>query len=150
MKSKFKLFYVCENCGYESPKWLGKCPECQSWNTFIEDVKGGDSTSVSKVNSKNKPYKLSEIETDIAIRYKTGVEEFDRVLGGGLVKGLKSDKSCNLKVILSNTPALLAFSLAISKACFDLSKAKAWKSFSKLISDLHFSLYSLVKFGSIK
>lgn len=87
MKSKFKLFYVCENCGYESPKWLGKCPECQSWNTFIEDVKGGDSTSVSKVNSKNKPYKLSEIETDIAIRYKTGVEEFDRVLGGGLVKG---------------------------------------------------------------
>ncbi|MDO5015228.1 MAG: DNA repair protein RadA [Clostridia bacterium] len=87
MKSKYKIFYVCENCGYESPKWLGKCPECQSWNTFVEDLRGDSKQVKSTLKSKNKPYKLAEIETDKSIRYKTSIEEFDRVLGGGLVKG---------------------------------------------------------------
>ncbi|MEO0105126.1 MAG: ATPase domain-containing protein, partial [candidate division WOR-3 bacterium] len=74
--------FVCENCGYESSKWLGRCPMCGNWNTFRE-IKG----TVKKEEKKGQLVNLAEIKEREEERIKTEIEEFDRVLGGGLVKG---------------------------------------------------------------
>ena len=91
MALKSKTKFVCSQCGYESAKWYGQCPGCSSWNSFEEEVVR-PSNNVSKSSSgsasvKLTAYKLKNIETDTEIRYKTGLKELDRVLGGGLVKG---------------------------------------------------------------
>jgi len=89
--SKLKSKYVCQNCGYASPRWSGKCPECGLWNTFVEEVV--DSVEVKKsrkteLKSKSANIKLiTEVETLSGTRIKTGLEELDRVLGGGIVSG---------------------------------------------------------------
>lgn len=92
MAQKSKSVYVCSNCGYETPKWLGKCPECLEWSTLQEEIREVVSASKSKsvlsggarsVTS----YTLSDIKPDNELRYKTGMKELDRVLGGGIVKG---------------------------------------------------------------
>jgi len=85
--SKTRIKYICSNCGYESLRWLGKCPECESWNSFTEEVI--ETSKRKPVISKSK-YELNTIETisaDEADRIKTGISEFDRVLGGGLMPG---------------------------------------------------------------
>lgn len=90
-----KTVYICSECEYESPKWLGKCPRCGSWNSFVEDVveRSPGSASVapkrtSVINSgNNKAARFSELSTPEYIRYSTGLGELDRVLGGGLVTG---------------------------------------------------------------
>ncbi|HBH95224.1 MAG TPA: DNA repair protein RadA [Ruminococcaceae bacterium] len=83
--AKQKTVYVCGECGREFPKWSGKCPECGSWNTLEEVV---TDTSVKSSSSRTVKYsKLSEIGYDEDVRYDTGSEELNRVLGGGLVKG---------------------------------------------------------------
>lgn len=90
MAKKNKSVYVCSNCGYETPKWFGKCPSCSEWSTLeetiIEDesLKGFGKKTVSHAI---KSYTLNEIQSDLEIRYKTGMSELDRVLGGGIVKG---------------------------------------------------------------
>jgi len=80
--------FVCQQCGMESPKWLGKCPECGEWNSFIETVipttKKGFSIRTSFAAS---PQKLSQIKSVDLKRIETDISEFDRVLGGGLVSG---------------------------------------------------------------
>jgi len=80
--------FVCQQCGMESPKWLGKCPECGEWNSFIETVipttKKGFSIGTAFTVS---PQKLSQIKSVDLKRIKTDISEFDRVLGGGLVSG---------------------------------------------------------------
>ena len=85
--SKFKIKYICSNCGYESLRWLGKCPECESWNSFTEEII--ETSKRRPVISKSK-YELNTIETISANeedRIKTGIDEFDRVVGGGLMPG---------------------------------------------------------------
>ena len=89
--AKSKVVFVCNECGYESAKWLGKCPACGNWNTFfeqkvVENKKGSlkDLTGDKKVNI---PQKLNTYEAKETIRTSTGFEELNRVLGGGLVKG---------------------------------------------------------------
>lgn len=86
---KTKSVYFCKNCGHESPKWLGKCPGCGEWNTFIEESvvtgKGGKKNKSRKESAK--PVKLSEIEQGDEVRIKMPSSEFNRVLGGGLVTG---------------------------------------------------------------
>jgi DNA repair protein RadA/Sms len=85
--SKTRIKYICSNCGYESLKWLGKCPECDSWNTFNEEIvetnKRKPILSKVKINIK----KISEIDGSEENRIKTKMEEFDRVLGGGFMPG---------------------------------------------------------------
>ena len=85
--SKTRIKYICSNCGYESLKWLGKCPECDSWNTFNEEIvetnKRKPILSKAKINIK----KISEIDGSEENRIKTKMEEFDRVLGGGFMPG---------------------------------------------------------------
>jgi DNA repair protein RadA/Sms len=85
--SKLKIKYICSNCGYESLKWQGKCPQCEEWNTFSEEfVEAKKSAKKQKVKDEN-IFKLSEVNEHEDIRIKTGIAEFDRVLGGGLILG---------------------------------------------------------------
>ncbi len=83
--------YFCQECGYESSKWMGQCPGCKSWNTFVEEVIDKKSISSSgKIRTEKKeakPLPLSAIESSEEERTKTDIREFDRVLGGGIVKG---------------------------------------------------------------
>lgn len=85
--SKTRIKYICSNCGYESLRWLGKCPECESWNSFIEEII--ETSKRKPVISKSK-YEINTIDSISANeedRIKTGITEFDRVLGGGLMPG---------------------------------------------------------------
>ena len=89
MAAKAKSMYVCSECGYSSPKWAGKCPECEAWNTMEEQVqyteaKLGNTTRVI-ANVTASP--VTEISIENEHRYKSGINELDRVLGGGIVKG---------------------------------------------------------------
>lgn len=89
--AKNKTVFVCNECGYESAKWLGKCPACGSWNTFFEQkiIENKNSSLKATTNNGkvNTPQKLNSYEAKETIRTSTGFEELDRVLGGGLVKG---------------------------------------------------------------
>lgn len=91
--AKVKEVYICSNCGYEAAKWNGKCPSCGKWNTFeqqqIQAVTPSSRNTGAAVTSAKAvtPLRISEIDTSAEVRYRTGLSEFDRVLGGGLVKG---------------------------------------------------------------
>ena len=88
--AKAKTVFVCSSCGYESAKWLGKCPACNEWNTFYEEkvAKASDGSFLAdKKSNPAKPTSLNSVEAKEAVRISTGVGELDRVLGGGLVKG---------------------------------------------------------------
>lgn len=84
-----KTKWVCQTCGYETPKYMGKCPECGSWASFVEETQS-NSTEKSKQTVKKdigEISKINEITIDEKVRLSTGFEEFDRVLGGGAVTG---------------------------------------------------------------
>lgn len=88
--AKSKTVFVCNSCGYESAKWLGKCPACNEWNSFYEEklVKEKDgSFSQDKKTKSAKPSELNSVEGKEETRTSTGIGELDRVLGGGIVKG---------------------------------------------------------------
>lgn len=106
--AKLKTKWICQNCGYETAKYLGKCPDCGQWNTFVEEVVETNSNNQSKVVlNDTKPCLIDEIEVDKSIRFTTGIEEFDRVLGGGLVQGsivlLAGDPGIGKSTILLQT-----------------------------------------------
>lgn len=90
--AKSRMVYVCNQCGFESSKWNGRCSSCGAWNSFEEDVAdispaGGRSAVRNAPDLSEKIMELEEIGAEADIRYKTGLGELDRVLGGGLVKG---------------------------------------------------------------
>ena len=85
-KMKEKTVYVCGECGYETPRWMGKCPQCGSRNTLIEEEKVSVRRSSRSVSSKASP--LQSVSADAQQRKKTGIDELDRVLGGGLINGM--------------------------------------------------------------
>ena len=89
MASKTTVYYVCTNCGAQSTKWYGRCPECGEWNTLQEEQTQRVTVSkkASSHSSSAKTVSLDEVSYDSDIRYSTGIEEFDRVLGGGIVSG---------------------------------------------------------------
>lgn len=84
-KGKKSVFF-CQNCGHEEKKWLGQCPMCKEWNTFVEETIS-EGVSFSKTVSRAEVVTLSSVKTDSEERTKTGIEELDRVLGGGIVQG---------------------------------------------------------------
>ena len=84
---KIKTIFVCSSCGYESSKWMGKCPTCNEWNTFYEEKDTTKSGTKENKKEHSNPVKLNEIEKKETLRIKTGIEELDRVLGGGFVNG---------------------------------------------------------------
>jgi len=87
--SKSKTIYTCQNCGAQSPKWIGKCPSCNEWNTYVEEiVSQSKKTTLQSANIGGKrPLSLDEIEAVSEPRIETKIDEFNRVLGGGIVPG---------------------------------------------------------------
>ena len=89
--AKIKTIFTCQECGYESPKWMGKCPDCSKWNTFEEEQQVVQNKNVKEAirvrQISRKPIKkLSEVTSSKSDRIITGINEFDRVMGGGIVK----------------------------------------------------------------
>ncbi len=88
---KEKTVFFCSECGYETPKWLGKCPGCDAWGTLVEQrvTKPSKSSASSFVSASpaSRPKKLKDVIVTAEERFTTGIDEFDRVLGGGIVKG---------------------------------------------------------------
>lgn len=91
MAQKSKKVFICSNCGYETPKWLGQCPECNEWATLNEEIvsfeKSSSAFSLKSNLNKGKALPLSDINADTFHRFDTGLSELNRVLGGGLVRG---------------------------------------------------------------
>ena len=87
MSQKVKTIYVCNECGYETAKWLGKCPSCNNWNTLEEQVAAPIKSNIYSSASFAAATPLSKINTTDEPRHITGINELDRVLGGGIVKG---------------------------------------------------------------
>ena len=85
--AKQKTIYSCTECGGQTLKWQGQCPHCQSWNTLIETIAEKSVSRFSPVSEVGQVQNLSTIEAREEPRYPTGVDELDRVLGGGLVQG---------------------------------------------------------------
>ena len=86
-KGKATVFF-CQDCGYESSKWMGQCPGCGGWNTFVEEVIDKSAPAkVRKEAAKAEVVKIADIKTGREERLTTGLKELDRVLGGGIVKG---------------------------------------------------------------
>ena len=86
MKKTNRFIFTCQSCGYETPKWLGRCPDCGQWNSFVEEVfeSGGKLYSPPATNQ---PQAIDSIISGKEHRFKTGIAEFDRTLGGGVVPG---------------------------------------------------------------
>jgi DNA repair protein RadA/Sms len=88
--TKTKTVFVCQNCGVESAKWIGRCPSCKEWNTYHEEIiapASSKGTGFMADLEKRKPQLLDNIEADEKNRHKTGISELDRILGGGMVSG---------------------------------------------------------------
>lgn len=88
--ARTKTIYVCQNCGAESPKWIGRCPSCREWNTYHEEIVSSASSREKGLLSaleRGKPELLDNISPDEYGRQKTGIGELDRILGGGMVAG---------------------------------------------------------------
>jgi DNA repair protein RadA/Sms len=95
--AKVRTQFVCQSCGYISPRWIGRCVECSTWNSFVEEVvqsatpdhpkAKGARSGLKSASSHDRPLKLSEIDTADDERISTGITEFDRVLGGGIMAG---------------------------------------------------------------
>lgn len=86
MAQKNKSVFICNNCGYQTAKWVGQCPDCGEWDSFEETVLHSDNKNNNRL-SDIRPMKLNEIGEFTESRYDTGISEFNRVLGSGLVKG---------------------------------------------------------------
>ncbi len=86
-KGKEKSVFFCQECGYESAKWLGKCPGCGQWNTFVEETISPNKKEAARSMPSSEPVALHDILYDDMLRIDTGIHELNRVLGGGMVPG---------------------------------------------------------------
>lgn len=87
--TRLKTIFTCQNCGAESPKWIGRCPSCDQWNTYVEEIVSAPAKATASplLALDNHPLRLEEITDLVQERFDTGIAEFNRVLGGGLVPG---------------------------------------------------------------
>lgn len=90
MTGKVRTIYVCQSCGYQSSKWLGRCPECEQWNSFVEEQTAGRTSGLSGRRERLSvtPIAISQINAGEGERRATGIDELDRVLGGGVLPGM--------------------------------------------------------------
>jgi DNA repair protein RadA/Sms len=106
--SKTRVKYICSNCGYESLRWLGKCPACESWNSFVEEIIETSKRKPAAYKGKAAFQKINEVTSFEEERMKTGINEFDRVLGGGFIPGAV--------VLLGGDPGIGKSTLAMQSA----------------------------------
>src|SRR3989338_5042206 len=113
--TKTKTMFVCQNCGAQSPAWLGRCPACESWNTLLEESILGESMATGTISTKanilpkEEPVLLADILGEEKDRYQIGIEELDRVLGGGIVPGSV--------VLIGGDPGIGKSTLSLQMAC---------------------------------
>ncbi|MBI2913883.1 MAG: DNA repair protein RadA [Chloroflexi bacterium] len=107
-----RTVFACQECGYESPKWLGRCPDCASWNSFTERAKGQGSRVAGAPALTASPVELARLPVDDEPRLVLGLPEFDRVLGGGVVPGslalIGGDPGIGKSTLLLQVAALAA------------------------------------------
>ncbi|MEZ4604950.1 MAG: hypothetical protein R2861_16575 [Desulfobacterales bacterium] len=87
---KAKIIYCCQECGYNAPKWLGRCPECGGWDSLWKNAKHRQTAPAHEPGSrlqKPEPVPIDSVDIHEEDRTRTGIHEFDRVLGGGVVAG---------------------------------------------------------------
>lgn len=155
--AKIKSKYVCQECGYESAGYLGKCPECGSWSSFIEEV---SSSATMKKNAliieDAPPMRVNEIVTNMETRFSTAISEFDRVLGGGIVQGsvilIAGDPGIGKSTLLLQTSGTLTGSgktVLYTSAEESLSQIKLRAERLNVSSDKLF-IYSQTSLESIK
>src|SRR5262245_166818 len=87
---KAKTYFSCQSCGFQTAKWMGKCPECGAWNSLTEEVDAKASESRpawGASGGQTRPVPLNDIGGETEVRRPTGIKELDRVLGGGVVQG---------------------------------------------------------------
>ncbi len=127
----FHSKYVCQQCGYESTGWMGKCPECGTWNSLVETVVETNSNSQSPSskkfsNSKSQTIKLSDIKSSSIKRISTNISELDRVLGGGLVPGqavlIAGEPGIGKSTLLTQLAAELSVGVSQSRSAEPLVK----------------------------
>ena len=114
--AKRKTVFVCSECGYESLKWMGKCPGCQEWNTLVEEVKQPENTKHAPMTSltaqSTKPVSINSIRSEKEPRIMLQMKEFNRVLGGGIVPGslvlIGGDPGIGKSTLLLQTSALIS------------------------------------------
>jgi DNA repair protein RadA/Sms len=114
--AKVKSIFLCQDCGYESPKWMGKCPGCQAWNTMVEETirpeKNVRGLSSGDTNLKQRPQSIVEVKSEQEPRIPTNYQELNRVLGGGIVPGslvlVGGDPGIGKSTLLLQTSAQLA------------------------------------------
>jgi DNA repair protein RadA/Sms len=90
VKKKQKTIFSCQSCGFQTAKWMGKCPDCNTWDSFVEErsVAGSDRQGFRAISApQTAPVPIDSIDLETELRLHTGIKEFDRVLGGGLVPG---------------------------------------------------------------
>ena len=111
-KSSARIIFVCQQCGKESLKWLGRCPNCQEWNSFAEKIVTAPSASFQSVSPVNLPQELSQVVIEATDRFPLPLAEFNRVLGGGLVSGslvlISGDPGIGKSTLLLQASALIA------------------------------------------
>jgi DNA repair protein RadA/Sms len=129
-KSKFKNVFVCQQCGKENTKWLGHCPDCQAWNSFVETRIATSRTPSRSYTTENRPQELSQVEKGEFLRFHFGFAEVNRVLGGGLVPGSL--------VLVGGEPGIgkSTLLLQISATVTDNNKAVAYVSGEESINQV--------------
>jgi len=110
--SHSRTVFICQQCGRESLKWLGRCPNCQEWNTFVEKILTTPATSLRSIPTDNLPQELSQVASQAQDRLPLPITEFNRVLGGGLVPGsmvlISGDPGIGKSTLLLQASALMA------------------------------------------
>src|SRR5438034_753179 len=112
MPSRPKSAFVCQQCGFQSPKWGGRCPSCDGWNTFVEEPVVAAAKGRGLARAPRAPIALGDVPADAEERLETGIGEFDRVVGGGIVQGscvlLGGDPGIGKSSLLMQASAALA------------------------------------------
>jgi len=112
MPPRPKSAFLCQQCGFQSPKWIGRCPSCDGWNTFVEERVVAPSKGRGLARAPRAPIALGDVPADAEERMVTGIGEFDRVLGGGIVQGscvlLGGDPGIGKSSLLMQASAALA------------------------------------------
>jgi DNA repair protein RadA/Sms len=155
VKIKQKTLYICQQCGYESPKWLGKCPECDNWSTFQEEIRQATKKGVSVSRAAAKVSPLLSGEADILTRISTGITELDRTLGGGVIPGVvvmiggdpgigKSTLMLQMLDKIDSQKDLLYISGEESKSQVHLRAKRLGLTSQKILFSVETSLHSLL------